>query len=539
MAVRYVKDVFTFVGLLPSDDEHDLIKRVIGVPGDEVKCCDKQGRITVNGVALNESSYIFPGAAPSTIPFDVHVKAGFIWVMGDNRGDSADSRYHMTDKYGGMVPISDVVGHAFVLIWPPSRAGGLGVPATFQQEGLTALSSLPTGTVPATALLGAFPLRLAGGQVASDGCAEDAGVRVVGRTGRLDEEPDEGRTMTVERPETGLPEAADPDEEPQAGPLVPPPLAGGESEGPDARAAGAGRSSPRPASPSGCSAGVVRPSSALGWVLFPFAVVWRFLFPKKPRPFLVELPFLVVFALVLAFLIKTFLVQAFYIPLRLDAEHPAAGRPGAGQPRGAVAGRRPDPRRGRGVPGPGQLAGDRGHRDQQQLAQEHADLGGPAARGRRRPDQAGHRRRRRPRGLLQRAGRDHGQRRGAERERYLYPGDEPNSGYLKPFDVTVPQGYLWVMGDHRSVSLDSRYHQDQEFGGMVPVGNVVGRADIVVWPISHWKTLPIPGTFKQVGLSALGLPGAIPGAALVGTVPLALRRRKRRRLLAAKRATTG
>jgi signal peptidase I len=164
VAVRYIKDVFTFVGLLPSDDEHDLIKRVIGIPGDEVKCCDSQGRVTVNGVPLNETSYIFPGAAPSTIPFDVHVKAGFIWVLGDNRADSADSRYHMTDKFGGMVPITDVVGHAFVLIWPPSRAGGLGIPATFQQEGLTVLSSLPSETFPAAALLGAVPLRLAGGR---------------------------------------------------------------------------------------------------------------------------------------------------------------------------------------------------------------------------------------------------------------------------------------------------------------------------------------------------------------------------------------
>ena len=165
LAVRWVKDAFTFVGLLPSDSQHDLIKRVIGIPGDEVKCCDKEGRITVDGVPLNESAYIFPGSAPSTIPFDVHVKAGFIWVMGDNRGDSADSRYHMTDKYGGMVPIGDVVGHAFVLIWPPSRAEGLGIPATFQQEGLTTLSALPSGTLPATALLGAVPLRLAGGGV--------------------------------------------------------------------------------------------------------------------------------------------------------------------------------------------------------------------------------------------------------------------------------------------------------------------------------------------------------------------------------------
>ena len=166
VAVRYVKDVFTFVGLLPSDDQHDLIKRVIGVPGDEVKCCDSKGQVTVNGVPLIETSYIFPGAAPSTIPFDVHVKAGFLWVMGDNRADSADSRFHMTDKFGGMVPISDVVGHAFVLIWPPSRAGGLGVPATFQQEGLTVLSSLPTGSLPVAALVGAVPFRLVGGRAA-------------------------------------------------------------------------------------------------------------------------------------------------------------------------------------------------------------------------------------------------------------------------------------------------------------------------------------------------------------------------------------
>lgn len=166
IVVRWIKDAFTFVGLLPSDDQHDLIKRVIGVPGDEVKCCDALGRITVDGVPLQETSYIAPGNKPSTITFDVHVKAGFIWVMGDNRGDSADSRFHMTDKYGGMVPENDVVGHAFVLIWPPSRAGGLGIPATFQQEGLAALSTLPTGTLPATALLGAVPLRFAGGGAA-------------------------------------------------------------------------------------------------------------------------------------------------------------------------------------------------------------------------------------------------------------------------------------------------------------------------------------------------------------------------------------
>lgn len=159
--VRGIKDVFTFVGLLPSSDEHDLIKRVIAVGGDEVKCCDTQGRITVNGVPLAETSYLFPKAVPSTIPFDVHVAQGRIWVMGDNRGDSADSRYHMNGGSDGTVPVSDVVGHAFVLIWPPSRAGGLGVPATFHQEGLTVLP--PAQELPATAaFLGAFPVRFLG-----------------------------------------------------------------------------------------------------------------------------------------------------------------------------------------------------------------------------------------------------------------------------------------------------------------------------------------------------------------------------------------
>lgn len=159
--VRGVKGVFTFVGLLPSSNEHDLIKRVIGVAGDRVVCCDAQGRITVNGVPLDETGYLYPKAQPSAIRFDVTVKPGRIWVMGDNRGDSADSRYHMSGESDGTVPISDVVGHAFVLIWPPSRAGGLGVPATFHQKALAGLPPAPA--LPATAaLLGAFPVRLLG-----------------------------------------------------------------------------------------------------------------------------------------------------------------------------------------------------------------------------------------------------------------------------------------------------------------------------------------------------------------------------------------
>ena len=113
-----VKNVFTFVGLLPSD--RDLIKRVIGVPGDTVACCDSQGRVTVNGTALTEP-YVFAGEVPSRIAFKVTVPAGKLWVMGDHRDISADSRYHLSDPDGGFVPESDVVGRAVAVIWPISH----------------------------------------------------------------------------------------------------------------------------------------------------------------------------------------------------------------------------------------------------------------------------------------------------------------------------------------------------------------------------------------------------------------------------------
>jgi signal peptidase I len=344
--------------------------------------------------------------------------------------------------------------------------------------------------------------------------------------------------MTVERPDTDL-EAVDPGEQPGEGAaLGPDGAASGHAVGGEAGGAEA-RPEPESEKPAASGLGVARPSSVLGWVVFPFAVFWRFLFPKKPRPFLVELPFLVVFALVLAFLIKTFLVQAFYIP---SGSMQNTLEPGdrvlvnrAAQWLGG------SPQRGEVVvfQDPGGWLEDEGTPTSSNWLKSTLTWVGllPADDG----------------DLIKRVigvGGDHVVCCNAQGDitvngvalnetSYLYPGDSPNSGYDTNFDVTVPQGYLWVMGDHRSVSLDSRYHQKQEFGGMVPVGNVVGRADIVVWPISHWKTLPIPATFKQAGLSALGVPGAIPGVALAGTVPFALRRRKRRRLLAAKRATTG
>jgi signal peptidase I len=114
-----------------------LIKRVIGIPGDRVACCDAQGRLTVNGVPLTEQSYLYPGSAPSQAPFSpVTVPPGRLWVMGDNRLYSEDSRDHMGDPGGGTVPESAVIGRAFIIIWPPSRWRILPIPATFEQPTL-------------------------------------------------------------------------------------------------------------------------------------------------------------------------------------------------------------------------------------------------------------------------------------------------------------------------------------------------------------------------------------------------------------------
>jgi signal peptidase I len=117
-----------------------LIKRVIGIPGDHVVCCDSEGRVTVNGVPLNEQSYLYPGSAPSLTRFNIVVPPGRLWVMGDNRYLSVDSRDHQGDPGGGTIPESAVIGRAFVIVWPPSRWRFLPIPATFEQPALNASS---------------------------------------------------------------------------------------------------------------------------------------------------------------------------------------------------------------------------------------------------------------------------------------------------------------------------------------------------------------------------------------------------------------
>jgi signal peptidase I len=98
----------------------DYIKRVIGVGGDRVTCCDKRGRITVNGRPVTES-YLYPGDNPSRVPFDIEVPEGRLWVMGDHRDDSRDSRDHLGDPGGGTVPVGKVIGRAEWIVWPLSR----------------------------------------------------------------------------------------------------------------------------------------------------------------------------------------------------------------------------------------------------------------------------------------------------------------------------------------------------------------------------------------------------------------------------------
>ena len=125
----------------------DYIKRVIGLPGDHVRCCNAQGLITVNGVPLHERSYLIPGARPSQGTFNVVVPPGRLWVMGDNRPESADSRLHdcaytylqpkcVAYDRDGTIPENKVIGRAFVIVWPPSRFRILPIPSTFLQPAL-------------------------------------------------------------------------------------------------------------------------------------------------------------------------------------------------------------------------------------------------------------------------------------------------------------------------------------------------------------------------------------------------------------------
>jgi signal peptidase I len=115
------RSVGAFLGVSPS--ERDFVKRVVGLPGDHVVCCDAQDRITVNGRPLAEP-YVAAGDPASAEPFDVVVPPGRLWVMGDHRSNSADSRAHLGDPGGGTVPLDRIIGKVLVRFWPLARLGG-------------------------------------------------------------------------------------------------------------------------------------------------------------------------------------------------------------------------------------------------------------------------------------------------------------------------------------------------------------------------------------------------------------------------------
>ncbi|MBT2501599.1 signal peptidase I [Curtobacterium sp. ISL-83] len=115
--------LLTQVGLGTGDSDDHLIKRVIGLPGDKVSCCNDLGQMSVNGVPIKEPYLKLPvgETRASGTDFSVTVPKGTIWVMGDNRYDSKDSRYNGDTPSKGFVPMSDVTGRAFVISWPTSR----------------------------------------------------------------------------------------------------------------------------------------------------------------------------------------------------------------------------------------------------------------------------------------------------------------------------------------------------------------------------------------------------------------------------------
>ncbi|WP_435600034.1 signal peptidase I [Streptomyces sp. C10-9-1] len=156
-----VQKFLSFIGLMPSAEEKDLIKRTIAVAGDTVEC-KKGGPVRVNGKALDEP-YLYPGSsACDDQPFGpFKVPEDRIWVMGDNRQNSQDSRYHMEDVNRGFVPVDEVVGRAVVVAWPLNRLSTLPVPDTYDQPGIDSTASAAAVVAPsALGLAGAVPLVL-------------------------------------------------------------------------------------------------------------------------------------------------------------------------------------------------------------------------------------------------------------------------------------------------------------------------------------------------------------------------------------------
>ncbi|MFM6975116.1 MAG: signal peptidase I [Agromyces sp.] len=129
----FIDSTLAVIGLTAPDSNDHLIKRVIGLPGDHVTCCDASGMVTVNGVPVNEPYVVKPGGEVNNASeFDVTVPEDSLFVMGDNRYNSRDSRFQTNTPLKGFVPISRVVGQAFVITWPVNRWAWLtSYPSTF------------------------------------------------------------------------------------------------------------------------------------------------------------------------------------------------------------------------------------------------------------------------------------------------------------------------------------------------------------------------------------------------------------------------
>ena len=119
-----IKKLMINIGISSNDTENYLVKRIIGMPGDNVKCCNADGKISINGQEIDEP-YLYTGNAPSEREFDVTVPDGKVWVMGDHRSDSADSRSHQNLPSKGFIDIKDIQGRGSAIVWPIENFGSI------------------------------------------------------------------------------------------------------------------------------------------------------------------------------------------------------------------------------------------------------------------------------------------------------------------------------------------------------------------------------------------------------------------------------